>query len=44
MDTVPFPKRLGNPDEFAHLCQSIVENPYINGEIIRIDGSLRMMP
>lgn len=39
---VPFPKRLGDPAEFAKLCQSIVENPYINGEVIRLDGSLRM--
>lgn len=41
---VPFPSRLGRPDDFAHLAQSIVENPYLNGEIIRIDGALRMPP
>ena len=41
---VPFPSRLGKPDEFAMLVQSIVENPMINGEVIRIDGSLRMPP
>ena len=41
---VLFPKRLGSPDEFAALVQSIVENAYINGETIRIDGGLRMPP
>lgn len=40
--TVPFPKRLGIPDEFAHIVQSIVENPLMNGEVIRVDGALRM--
>jgi NAD(P)-dependent dehydrogenase (short-subunit alcohol dehydrogenase family) len=39
---VTFPKRLGNPDEYAQLVQSIIENPYINAEVIRIDGGLRM--
>lgn len=39
---VPFPARLGNPDEYAHLVQAIVENKYMNGEVIRIDGCLRM--
>jgi 3-hydroxyacyl-CoA dehydrogenase/3-hydroxy-2-methylbutyryl-CoA dehydrogenase len=42
--TVPFPSRLGNPDEFAQLAQSIVENPMLNGEVIRLDGALRMQP
>jgi NAD(P)-dependent dehydrogenase (short-subunit alcohol dehydrogenase family) len=42
--TVPFPKRLGNPDEYAQLVQSIIENPMLNGEIIRLDGALRMQP
>lgn len=42
--TVPFPKRLGNPDEYAHLAQHIIENKYINGEVFRIDGSIRMPP
>ncbi|CAF1358885.1 unnamed protein product [Didymodactylos carnosus] len=41
---VPFPSRLGRPDEFAHLVQSIIENPYLNGEVIRLDGSVRMPP
>lgn len=40
--TVPFPKRLGNPDEYAQLVQSIIENPMLNGEVIRLDGALRM--
>lgn len=39
---VPFPNRLGKPDEYAQLVQSIIENPLINGEVIRIDGALRM--
>lgn len=40
--TVPFPKRLGKPSEYAQLVQSIVENPMLNGEVIRLDGALRM--
>ncbi|XP_067685180.1 3-hydroxyacyl-CoA dehydrogenase type-2-like [Haliotis asinina] len=43
-NTIPFPSRLGDPDEYAHLAQSIVENPLMNGEVIRVDGALRMMP
>lgn len=39
---VTFPKRLGKPAEFASLVQFIVENGYLNGEVIRIDGALRM--
>lgn len=42
--TVPFPARLGHPDEYAHLVQNIIENPMINGEVIRIDGAIRMQP
>lgn len=42
--TVPFPSRLGYPEEYAQLVQSIIENPMLNGEVIRIDGALRMMP
>ncbi|XP_065058710.1 3-hydroxyacyl-CoA dehydrogenase type-2-like [Rhopilema esculentum] len=41
---VPFPKRLGSPDEYAHLVQSIIDNVMINGTVIRIDGALRMQP
>ena len=39
---VPFPKRLGRPSEFAELVQHCVENVYLNGEVIRLDGALRM--
>lgn len=42
--TVPFPSRLGDPSEFAQLVQSIVENPMLNAEVIRLDGALRMPP
>jgi 3-hydroxyacyl-CoA dehydrogenase/3-hydroxy-2-methylbutyryl-CoA dehydrogenase len=41
---VPFPSRLGRPDEFAALAAHIVENEMLNGEVIRLDGSLRMPP
>lgn len=41
---VPFPKRLGFPSEFAQLVQQIVENPYLNGTTIRLDGAIRMQP
>jgi 3-hydroxyacyl-CoA dehydrogenase / 3-hydroxy-2-methylbutyryl-CoA dehydrogenase len=41
---VPFPSRLGRPDEFAALVAHIVENEMLNGEVIRLDGSLRMPP
>jgi 3-hydroxyacyl-CoA dehydrogenase / 3-hydroxy-2-methylbutyryl-CoA dehydrogenase len=41
--TVPFPQRLGHPEEFAQLVETIVDNPLLNGEVIRIDGALRMM-
>jgi len=40
--SIPFPKRLGKPEEFAHLAASIVENIALNGEVIRLDGALRM--
>jgi len=43
-EQVPFPSRLGDPDEYALLVQHIVENPMLNGEIIRLDGALRMGP
>jgi NAD(P)-dependent dehydrogenase (short-subunit alcohol dehydrogenase family) len=41
---IPFPPRLGRPDEFAALAQQIVENGMLNGEVIRLDGALRMPP
>lgn len=42
--SIPFPQRLGEPAEYAHLVQAIYENPLMNGETIRIDGALRMQP
>ena len=41
---VPFPSRLGRPDEYAALAQQIIENSYLNGETIRLDGAIRMAP
>lgn len=41
---VPFPSRLGRPEEYAQLAQAIVEHDYLNGETIRMDGALRMAP
>ncbi|HZC84047.1 MAG TPA: 3-hydroxyacyl-CoA dehydrogenase, partial [Rubrobacter sp.] len=41
---VPFPSRLGRPDEYAALAKHIVENQMLNGEVIRLDGSIRMAP
>lgn len=41
---VPFPKRFGRPDEFASLCLHIIDNTMINGEVIRLDGAIRMAP
>jgi NAD(P)-dependent dehydrogenase (short-subunit alcohol dehydrogenase family) len=41
---VPFPSRLGQPEEFALLVQSIIINPMLNGEVIRLDGAIRMAP
>jgi len=41
-EQVPSPSRLGDPDEFARLVQHIIENGYLNGEVIRLDGALRM--
>jgi NAD(P)-dependent dehydrogenase (short-subunit alcohol dehydrogenase family) len=41
---VPFPSRLGRPDEYAALVRHIVENQMLNGEVIRLDGAIRMAP
>jgi len=41
---IPFPKRLGRPEDFAALVEHLVENDYLNGETIRLDGALRMPP
>ena len=42
--SIPFPKRLGHPQEFAELAAHIVRNGHLNGEVIRLDGALRMAP
>lgn len=42
--TVPFPARLGDPDEYAQLVEQVVVNRMLNGEVIRLDGALRMAP
>jgi NAD(P)-dependent dehydrogenase (short-subunit alcohol dehydrogenase family) len=41
---VPFPSRLGKPEEYAKLAESIITNPMLNGECIRLDGAIRMAP
>jgi NAD(P)-dependent dehydrogenase (short-subunit alcohol dehydrogenase family) len=41
---VPFPQRLGQPDEYARLARTIIENEYLNGEVIRLDGAIRLAP
>ncbi|MBM7587753.1 NAD(P)-dependent dehydrogenase (short-subunit alcohol dehydrogenase family) [Bacillus pakistanensis] len=43
-EMVPFPPRLGYPSEYAQLVQSIIENPMLNGDTIRLDGAIRMQP
>jgi NAD(P)-dependent dehydrogenase (short-subunit alcohol dehydrogenase family) len=43
-EQIPHPSRLGSPDEYAALAAHIVENPMLNGEVIRLDGALRMPP
>jgi NAD(P)-dependent dehydrogenase (short-subunit alcohol dehydrogenase family) len=42
--SVPFPKRLGNPAEYANLALTMIENDYFNGEDVRLDGAIRMAP
>jgi NAD(P)-dependent dehydrogenase (short-subunit alcohol dehydrogenase family) len=44
VSSIIFPKRMGKPDEFALLVESIARNPYLNGENIRLDGALRFPP
>jgi 3-hydroxyacyl-CoA dehydrogenase / 3-hydroxy-2-methylbutyryl-CoA dehydrogenase len=44
VENIVFPRRMGEPDEFAMLVESIVVNPYLNGENIRLDGALRFPP
>ncbi|VDP21069.1 unnamed protein product [Onchocerca flexuosa] len=43
-DLIPLPNRLGHPEEFGALVRHIIENRYLNGEVIRLDGGLRMPP
>jgi NAD(P)-dependent dehydrogenase (short-subunit alcohol dehydrogenase family) len=42
--SIPFPRRLGDPNEFASLVMQMIDNPYLNGEVVRLDASLRMAP
>ena len=42
--SVPFPKRLGRPDEYASLALEMIRNSYMNGEHVRLDGAIRMAP
>jgi NAD(P)-dependent dehydrogenase (short-subunit alcohol dehydrogenase family) len=42
--SIPFPKRLGRPEEFAQLALTMIENGYFNGETVRLDGAIRMPP
>jgi NAD(P)-dependent dehydrogenase (short-subunit alcohol dehydrogenase family) len=44
VENVPFPHRLGHPSEFGQMVAAIVENPYLNGEVIRLDGATRLPP
>ncbi|HET9602453.1 MAG TPA: SDR family NAD(P)-dependent oxidoreductase [Acidimicrobiales bacterium] len=43
-ESVVFPKRLGDPDEFARMALAVIDNDYLNGEVIRLDGAIRMQP
>ena len=43
-EQIPFPSRLGRPDEYARLACHIAENAMLNGEVLRLDGALRMPP
>ena len=42
--SVPFPSRLGKPQDYAKLAQHIIENEMLNGEVIRLDGAIRLAP
>ena len=42
--SIPFPRRLGDPGEFASLVMQMIDSPYLNGEVVRLDASLRMAP
>ena len=43
-DSIPFPRRLGAPEEFASLAAHMIENRFLNGEVVRLDGALRLPP
>jgi hypothetical protein len=43
-DQVPFPSRFGKPEEFADLVSHIIDNEMLNGEVIRLDGAIRLAP
>lgn len=42
MRDIEFPKRAGRPEEFAHLVRGVLENVMLNGEVVRLDGGMRM--
>ena len=42
--SIPFPSRLGKPEEYARLVEAIIDNDMLNGEAIRLDGAIRMAP
>ena len=42
--SIPFPRRLGQADEYASLALHMIDNPYLNGEVVRLDAALRMAP
>jgi hypothetical protein len=42
--SVPHPKRLGTPDDYGRLAVEMLENPYLNGQTVRLDGAIRMAP
>lgn len=42
--SIPHPRRLGGPDDFAHMALSLLENEYVNGHVVRLDGAIRMAP
>ena len=44
MAPVVFPKRMGRPDEFGHLVRALIENDYMNAEVVRFDGGIRFQP
>jgi hypothetical protein len=42
--SIPFPSRLGTPEDYAKLAKHIIENEVLNGEVIRLDGAIRLAP